>query len=207
MYKKNTVIEATEQGATRVTTEFLGLDEEYFKCVDLINSFDLKLLLDEMFLNEDVNTLSQKEIFDFIIQAKKIKALNKDYEIFELIFKTYAPVHYYHNSYGLILMLNLHSLCDKKKKSGSSGFVYVCLSDIGKYKIGASVNPERRVKELGLGSSIKHKLLFKIKSDDMFALEKILHDKFASDNIHSEWFDLDEDGIRYLNSLSYADMV
>ena len=38
MYEKNAVIKATEQGATRVTTEVFGLDEEYFKCVDFIKN-------------------------------------------------------------------------------------------------------------------------------------------------------------------------
>ena len=80
----------------------------------------------------------------------------------------------------------------KHKDKSKAGFVYLLEGENGKYKIGCSVNPERRCKELCLSSCENHKLVHTIASDDMYALEKMCHTIFKDKKSHSEWFKLSD---------------
>lgn len=183
------------------------LDIEYFKIVDMLESYELKLLLDEMFLISEINLISYNELTSIMSKISNIELSDIDKKIFEIIFKTYASYHYAHKDYGFIIFLNLLKIIREPNTINKSGFVYICSSDIKRFKIGASKNPEQRVKDLGLGSSIKHTLLFKIKTNDMFKFEKLLHERYSSKNIHSEWFNLSTEDLQCIRNLSLADMV
>lgn len=80
----------------------------------------------------------------------------------------------------------------KVQDKSKSGFVYLLEGENGKYKIGCSINPERRCKELCLSSCEKHKLIHTIASDDMYGLEKMCHTIFKDKRSHSEWFKLSD---------------
>jgi len=81
---------------------------------------------------------------------------------------------------------------EKIKNKSKAGFVYLLKGENGKYKIGCSINPERRCKELCLSSCENHKLVHTITSDDMYALEKMCHTIFKDKKSHSEWFNLSD---------------
>ena len=183
------------------------LDVAYFKSVDLLESYELKLIMDEIFLEYTIELISVSELQFCLSKIKALCLSDIDKTLFELIFKHYGQRHYFHPEYGFIIMLNISSISRPVKPADLSGYIYVCLSDIGLYKIGASRSPEQRVKSLGLGSSIRHEFLFKIKTDEMFKFEKLIHNKYVDKHIHSEWFKLSEYDLEEIRNLTLADMV
>lgn len=73
------------------------------------------------------------------------------------------------------------------------GFVYLIQAgDSFRFKIGRSVDPERRIKEMQVGSAVKLKLLCQKKCRDVCAQENRWHELFGASRKHGEWFDLDE---------------
>ncbi len=73
------------------------------------------------------------------------------------------------------------------------GYVYLIQAGKGfRFKIGCSIDPERRIKELQGGSSEILKLLCFKKCNDMHHQEGLWHKLFISARKHGEWFDLNE---------------
>ena len=73
------------------------------------------------------------------------------------------------------------------------GYVYLIQAgDSFRFKIGCSVDPDRRIKELQGGSSCVLKLLCRKKCRDMYVQEKRWHELFSVSRKHGEWFDLSE---------------
>lgn len=89
----------------------------------------------------------------------------------------------------------------KVHKNTSKGYVYLLKGQNGKYKIGASKDPQRRCKELRLSSSENHELVHYFKSNEMFKMEKSLHIVFSLKKSHSEWFDLDESEVSRIKGI------
>lgn len=82
------------------------------------------------------------------------------------------------------------------------GFVY--LIDSGEYyKIGASLNPEKRLRQLKTGSSRPLKMIHWLYSSRYREVEKKLHDRFASKRVSGEWFNLCGYDVEYIKSLNY----
>jgi hypothetical protein len=85
-----------------------------------------------------------------------------------------------------------------------SGYVYVLRTgEESIFKIGKSKEPENRIKTFGnlLPFEVDYELL--IEADNMSALEKSLHRRFASKRIRgSEFFTLNERDLRYLSALA-----
>lgn len=76
---------------------------------------------------------------------------------------------------------------------GKQGYVYLIQAgDSFRFKIGRSVDPERRIKEIQIGSSVKLKLLCQKNCRDMCVQENRWHELFGASRRHGEWFDLDE---------------
>ena len=73
----------------------------------------------------------------------------------------------------------------KAQRDGRQGYVYL-ISDGTAYKVGYSVNPNKRVAELQTGNPRKLSLLASIPGTE--ADEKALHQKYISDNLLQEWF-------------------
>lgn len=77
-------------------------------------------------------------------------------------------------------------LCVLKKK-----LVYLIQSlDSGKYKIGISNNPTKRIKNLQTGNGEKLKLIHMFESNFPSKLEKALHNKFSHLKLIGEWYNL-----------------
>ena len=70
-------------------------------------------------------------------------------------------------------------------------YVYVAQeSTSGRYKIGISKDPERRVKELNIGNPEELKLVHYFKSNgNKYESETITHKMYAAHRLRSEWFD------------------
>lgn len=73
----------------------------------------------------------------------------------------------------------------KAQRSGRQGYVYL-ISDGTAYKVGYSVNPNKRVAELQTGNPRKLSLLAFVPGTE--ADEKALHAKYIADNLLQEWF-------------------
>lgn len=90
----------------------------------------------------------------------------------------------------------------QKEKINKNGFVYLLIGDNGNYKIGASRNPKRRCQELRLSSCENHNIIHTIQTDDMFKLEKELHNIFNDKRNHSEWFKLDKNDVKFIKGVN-----
>ena len=70
-------------------------------------------------------------------------------------------------------------------------YVYVAQeSESGRYKIGISKDPERRIKELNIGNPEQLKLIHYFKSNgNKYESETLTHKMYEAHKLRSEWFD------------------
>jgi predicted GIY-YIG superfamily endonuclease len=70
-------------------------------------------------------------------------------------------------------------------------YIYLiqCLED-GRYKIGISKHPEKRLTQLQTGSSGQLKLIDKYLTGNYFYIEGVLHRRFSHFKKMGEWFDM-----------------
>ena len=80
------------------------------------------------------------------------------------------------------------------------GFVYLFQAGIF-HKIGVSVNPSRRLKDITVASPIPVTQICIIRTDNMISLEYELHRKFKQKHHHGEWFVLDDSDIEYIKHM------
>ena len=85
-----------------------------------------------------------------------------------------------------------------------TGYIYFVHADgTNRYKIGLTVDLDRRMRELnGKQAPFENKLLWSIEVSDMRSAEKDLHDMFSNRRVNGEWFvfnesELDEVGGKY----------
>ena len=80
--------------------------------------------------------------------------------------------------------------------------VYLIKSEeTGRYKIGVSKNPHKRVKQLQTGSNEKIFLINSFKSNYPEKVEKTLHNQYLYLKTNGEWFDLSlEDELLFIKS-------
>lgn len=100
----------------------------------------------------------------------------------------------------------VQQVCELHRTSSSDTyqeFVYVIDAKNGLYKIGFSNNPHRRLKEVCRSIGIEGEFICLIKTGDMVSLERKLHEKFKNKRRAGEWFELDEDDLKYLINLSH----
>jgi hypothetical protein len=76
------------------------------------------------------------------------------------------------------------------------GWVYLLQSAFG-FKIGQTSNPEARIKQYPFNVDVIHT----IKSDDALTVERYLHGRFSDKRIQDEWFDLDDQDVRWLTGI------
>lgn len=81
------------------------------------------------------------------------------------------------------------------------GFVYF-IEALGAHriKIGWAADPEERRRGLQTGSPVELVLRKTIATEDAPALERSMHERFASLRVHGEWFEYGHDLVQFLAS-------
>lgn len=86
------------------------------------------------------------------------------------------------------------------------GQVYLIRADNNLYKIGLSADVKRRLQGLRATCACDLELLGEIDTEDMYALEGVLHALFVERRDHGEWFVLSESEVQYILNLSEQDI-
>lgn len=84
------------------------------------------------------------------------------------------------------------------------GYVYLMrLDETNRYKIGYSVDPWRRAREINSGLPIDIRIIHQIPSNQIACLENELHSRFQRLRFskRNEWFALGEEDVEYITSL------
>jgi len=68
--------------------------------------------------------------------------------------------------------------------------VYLIRSNDGKYKIGISINPNKRIDQLNTGNPEKLRMIESYESSNASLIEAGLHNKYMHARQNGEWFDL-----------------
>jgi predicted GIY-YIG superfamily endonuclease len=84
---------------------------------------------------------------------------------------------------------------NKEEKLFNERFLYL-IEFNNKYKIGVSINPEKRLKSFSLGSEAQ--IIWKKKFPHVFKIEKALHNEFSNKKFSNEWFSLNNEDIEYI---------
>lgn len=86
------------------------------------------------------------------------------------------------------------------ESSITPGYVYVISNGSDRFKIGKSINPEKRLKSLTLGD--KGKIIVKnyYSEYNYSHIEKELHTIFRNKKISGEWFELSESDIEIIRN-------
>lgn len=83
------------------------------------------------------------------------------------------------------------------------GFVYLAYMEPNYYKIGKSVDPERRIASIDAFLPIEVRLVHSIKTNQQTLLELQLHDRYAEKRIdNTEWFLLTAEDVRVIKSIT-----
>lgn len=98
----------------------------------------------------------------------------------------------------------VEDVCPECKKNilHNKGFVYLLQSPTGYYKIGRTSDPENRMKTFGIQLPFEVEYICIIKTLNMYALEKNLHQYFSEKRVNGEWFQLLSEDIEYVKGLS-----
>lgn len=81
------------------------------------------------------------------------------------------------------------------------GYVYLIQSPSSAYKIGRARNPHNRMKTFGVQLPFEVEFVALIQTDDMYGLERRLHDRFHAKRINGEWFALTPEDVDYIKGL------
>lgn len=83
----------------------------------------------------------------------------------------------------------------REENLDKSGFVYIIKIQTGEFKIGKSINVEKRIKEIDTSTPHELELVHAIISDNANNAEKLLHKKYEKSRIKGEWFNLSSNDI------------
>ena len=81
-----------------------------------------------------------------------------------------------------------------------AGYVYLFKDRYGLYKIGRSLNPWQRAKDISQPNYLI-RVICTLKTNDAFLLERELHERFADKRVEGEWFELDEADVDYFKRM------
>lgn len=90
----------------------------------------------------------------------------------------------------------------QKRVANTGGYVYLVQSPTENYKIGRTKNPENRMRTFGVQLPFEVEYVCVIKTPDMYALERELHERFASKRVNGEWFTLETADVEYIKGLA-----
>jgi hypothetical protein len=87
--------------------------------------------------------------------------------------------------------------------NANHGHIYLFkMVETGYFKIGLSINPQRRSKEIPSGLPLTIETIHTFPTNQMDCAENELHKKFSSKRMgKTEWFQLDEDDVEYIKSI------
>src|SRR5271165_5663137 len=90
-----------------------------------------------------------------------------------------------------------------------AGYVYLIGTPLfGWYKIGKSITPEVRVKDLGILLPFKLHIISIWKAEDHTLMEQLLHKKYNGSCINGEWFEFTKDAVsRLIESIPSSSRV
>lgn len=81
------------------------------------------------------------------------------------------------------------------------GFVYL-LAGGGLHKIGKTLSPEKRVRQIAAGLPFAIETLCILEAADRHQLERALHVKYAHKRVNGEWFDLDPEDVSFIRAVA-----
>lgn len=114
-------------------------------------------------------------------QISKIIKLGKD-----IIYEPYRSV-------------NARKVNSKKKPNG---YLYVLnIENTSHYKIGVSSNPKRRISDIRSSCPYNIDILFLEFYSHVYELEGMIHEELKNNEMRHEWFDLDSDKFKSLNTI------
>lgn len=87
------------------------------------------------------------------------------------------------------------------KNSGTSGWVYI-LEGEESYKIGRSKDPWKRQNQIGIKLPFEVELIYTTYSLHHKELEKSLHERFNDKRLNGEWFDLEDEDIEFIKTVT-----
>lgn len=85
----------------------------------------------------------------------------------------------------------------------SSGVYIIKIQNTSDYKIGRTINIQRRLNEFGTGNPFNLKLVYFIETPHYLSLEKHLQDLFKNYRTKGEWFAFDEEKLSELEVILY----
>lgn len=83
----------------------------------------------------------------------------------------------------------------------STGYVYLLQSPTGAYKIGRSRDPQSRLRTFQVKLPFEVSYVAVIQSENMYSLERELHNRFEQQRVNGEWFNLSPEDVEYIKSL------
>ena len=89
-----------------------------------------------------------------------------------------------------------------KNPRSLSGYVYLLQSPSGNYKIGRTSNPDDRLKTFSVKLPFEVEYVCVIQTDDMYALESNLHQRFWDKRVNGEWFTLSPEDVAHIKGLT-----
>ena len=107
-------------------------------------------------------------------------------------FPTWSPIDLFEIEFAKI----------KARYSKSNGYVYIIEGANGWFKIGRTKNPVNRINKLGVVLPFPIEINHLIKTDDMYRLEKRLHEIFSEVRGKGEWFRLSSEDVKAISGLN-----
>lgn len=87
---------------------------------------------------------------------------------------------------------------EARKREPKPGYIYLIQSPTGHYKIGRTKDLHNRLKTFGVQLPFEVEFICVIETDDMYGLERRLHEHFAAKRVNGEWFALDTADVEFL---------
>ena len=81
------------------------------------------------------------------------------------------------------------------------GYIYLIGSDHGVYKIGKAKDVSNRYKLIGINLPFPTELLHTIAVSDMTYAERVLHQRYAKERQHGEWFTLSPEQLEEIKAI------
>lgn len=88
------------------------------------------------------------------------------------------------------------------ERKPNPGYVYLVKNQDGNYKIGRSLNPNKRIESMGVKLPFPIEAVCIIPSEQMSRLEQELHARFDDKRLNGEWFALADEDVEYIRGLA-----